>query len=522
LDLSAEESPVPLSAPELKPGPSTDRRVAVVGIGCRFPGAENVDRFWELLRTGECAIREVPESRWSIAEFYDPSGRPGTTPSKWGGFVDGIEDFDPGYFGMTDDQARDLDPAIRLALETAAAALADAGYRAEEVAGRRVGVFLGARMSDYRRRVPADDRAASLGGDQNFIAAWLAHSLDLRGPNLVVDSACSSSLVGVGLAAQSLLDGSSELALAGGVDILLDEEPYLEFGAAGALSARGRCASFGAEADGFVPGEGCGVLVLKTLDAALRDGDRIHGVIDAVAVGNDGRTMGLTTPNPVAQADVVRRALAASGHPASAVGLIEAHGTATRIGDPMELRALETVFAEDPTAGSRVGACALGSVKSNLGHLFSAAGVAGLIKALLAVRHALIPPTLFCEVPHPRCDFERSVFVPAQSLRPWPERPDGGPRVAGVSAFGLGGTNAHAIVSSAPERDPVAIVRTPLPAPHFARRRLWRERIPSAPVPTTEPAAEPAKEPAAELATVQGASARLVTSMLDISFGEGA
>jgi amino acid adenylation domain-containing protein len=527
LDLPTEERPssVAACAPTVH-ATAPDRRIAVVGIGCRFPGAEGVDGFWQLLRTGECAVGEVPASRWDIDQFYDPAGGPGRTPSRWGGFVDGVEDFDPEYFGMTDAQARDLDPAIRLSLETAVAAVCDAGYRAEELAGRRVGVYLGARMSGYRRRLSAEERARSLGGDQNFIAAWLAHHFDLHGPSLVVDSACSSSLVSVQMAVQSLLDGSSELALAGGVEVLLDEEPYLDFGAAGALSPRGRCAGFGSGADGFVPGEGCGLLLLKTLTDALRDGDRVHGVIDAVAVGNDGRTMGLTTPNPVAQADVVRRALTASGYRPSAVGLIEAHGTATRIGDPMELRALETVWAEDEGTRGRIGTCALGTVKSNLGHLFSAAGAAGLIKALLAVRNAQIPPTLFCEEPHPRCNFERSVFAPAQALRPWPGHGDGVPRVAGVSAFGLGGTNAHAVVSSAPQRDPATVTRVPLPPPEFRRRRLWRERE-DRPGERREPVATAAAPPLSRRVTsppppmprpADTPPSRLVASLLDIAF----
>ena len=508
--------PSPAGAPAAPEVSRTAGKVAVIGIGCRLPGAADLSQFWELLCSGGFAVTEVPTVRWPVDELYDPAGGQGRSHSKWGGFLDRIEDFDPDYFGMTERQATDLDPAIRLSLETAAAALRDAGYAESEVAGRRVGVYLGARMSDYRHRLTAAERTQSLGGDQNFIAAWLAHHFDLHGPNLVVDSACSSSLVSVQLACESLLSGSSELALAGGVEVLLDEEPYLDFTAARALSPRGRCASFGRDADGFVPGEGCGLLLLKTLDAALRDGDRVHGVIDAIAVGNDGRTMGLTTPNPASQSDVVRRALAAAGFAATDVGMIEAHGTATKIGDPMELRALEIVFAE---AGDiERGSCALGSVKSNIGHLFSAAGVAGLIKALLAVEHAQIPPTLFCEQPHPRCDFDHSVFYLNQALRPWPSLP--GPRVAGVSALGLGGTNAHAVVSSAPAREPGVATRHPLEPVRLNRRRLWRDRPddrrqPDRPAPVAQ-LAEP------KPAVSQVAPARLRASTLALTFGGSA
>ncbi|MFB6888404.1 amino acid adenylation domain-containing protein [Kitasatospora sp. NPDC056327] len=493
------------AVPAEHPG-TPDGRIAVIGLACRFPGAPDQDAFWRLLRAGDCAVTEVPAGRWDVERLYRPERLAGHSISKWGGFLDGLEDFDPDFFGLTDAGARDLDPAIRLALEGAAACLRDAGYQEEEVRGTDTGVFMGARMSGYRHRIGLDGAATGLGGDQNFIAARLSHQYDLRGPALVVDSACSSALVAVQTAIRSLLAGESELALAGGVEVLLDEEPYLEFSHARALSPRGRCAAFDRDADGFVPGEGCGMLLLKPLAAALRDGDRVHAVIDAVAVGNDGRTMGLTTPNPAAQGQVVRRALAVAGVRADQVGLLEAHGTGTLIGDPIELRALTDVFREQT---DRSGYCAIGSVKSNLGHLLSAAGIAGLLKALLAVEHGEIPPTLFCDTPNPRFDFAASPFTPA-TRREWT-----GPRIAGVSAFGLGGTNAHAVVSGAPASLPR---RSPLPPPVFRRRRLWRERA-AVPAPVPAPAtgntgiaAAPEAVPAAP------AAVPLVASLLDLDF----
>ncbi|MFD7275453.1 amino acid adenylation domain-containing protein [Streptomyces sp. NPDC059862] len=482
---TSEPQPVPQAGAGAAQQP--DGRIAVIGMACRFPGAPDVESFRRLLRDGGCAVTEVPTGRWDTDRLYRPERSAGYSISKWGGFVDGIEDFDPAFFGMSEAEARDLDPAIRLTMEAAAACLRDAGYGDEELRGGDVGVFMGARMSDYRRRIGLEGSATGLGGDQNFIAARVAHQYDFRGPALVVDSACSSALVSVQTAARSLLAGESVLALAGGVEVLLDEEPYLEFSVARALSPRGRCATFDKDADGFVPGEGCGVLLLKTLERAVRDGDRVHAVIDAVAVGNDGRTMGLTTPNPVAQAQVVRRALALAGVRPQEVGLVEAHGTGTLIGDPIELRALTEVFREQT---DRTGFCAIGSVKSNIGHLLSAAGIAGLVKALLAVEHGEIAPTLFCETPNPRFDFASSPFTPATRLREWTGR-----RVAGVSAFGLGGTNAHAIVSEAPAGRPR---RTPLPPPVFRRRRLWRERV-------AAPGAEAVALP-------------LVSSLLDLDF----
>ncbi|MCQ6552226.1 amino acid adenylation domain-containing protein [Streptomyces sp. C10-9-1] len=451
-------------------------QIAVIGMACRFPGAADPDGFWELLTAGRHAIREVPPDRWDTAAHYRPGGTAagGGSVSRWGGFLDGLEEFDPGFFGMTDEAARTTDPAVRLFLEGSAAALRSAGYRDEEVAGRAVGVFAGARMSGYRHRAGPPGSVAGLGGDQNFIAAMPAHHFDLRGPALVVDSACSSALLAVQSACRSLLAGESEMALAGGVEVLLDEEPYLEFSAARALSPTGRCRTFDERADGFVPGEGCGVLLLKPLHAALRDGDRITAVIDAVAANNDGRTMGLTTPSPASQAALVNAALAAAGARPEQIGMIEAHGTATLIGDPIELRALQEVFAgRAPDAGP----LPVGSVKSNIGHLFSAAGIAGLIKAALAVERGLIPPTVGCERPNPRFDFENSPLRVQRQSTPWPEAAR---RLAGVSAFGLGGTNAHAVLGglTAASRARYRPLRAPLPAPRFHRRRCWLDRPP--------------------------------------------
>ncbi|GAA4092704.1 non-ribosomal peptide synthetase [Nonomuraea soli] len=480
-------------APTASAPPDAEGKIAIIGMACRLPGAPDLDTFWDNLTSGRCAVGEVPESRWDHRELYHPEPRLGRSISKWGGFVDDIEGFDAGFFAMTEQEARALDPAIRMFLECCATALSDAGYDPAELRGSDVGVFAGARMSGYGRR--AGVRAGGLASDQNFIAARVAHHFDFHGPNLVVDSACSSSLVSVQLAGRSLLAGESRLALAGGVEVLLDEEDYLQLSAAKALSPTGRCHTFDESADGFVPGEGCGVVLLKPLAAALADGDRIHAVIEAVAVNNDGHTMGITTPNPEAQADVVRRALAAAGRSAAEIGLVEAHGTGTLIGDPIELRALTQVFRESTDAK---GATAIGSVKSNIGHTLSAAGIAGLLKAALAVEHGRIPPTLSCERPNPRFDFDASPFRPSTEPRDWADA--GKVRVAGVSSFGLGGTNAHLVLSQLdPElREGAPAQRRPLPAPVFNRRRLWLDK---------EPAGQPAKD---------NEPARRMTSILDL------
>lgn len=453
----------PGSAPDT-PSAGTGAAIAVIGLACRFPEAPDAGAFWRNLASGRCSVSDVPSGRWDVASLYDAAGQTGRSISKWGGFVDGIEEFDPGYFSMTDAQAVNLDPAARLMLETSASCLRDAGCDEARLPFRDVGVYVGARLSDYGRRVPAGARRDAAPVDQNFLAGLVAHQFDLTGPNLVVDTACSSSLVALQLAVRALQAKDATLALVGGVDILLDAQPYLEFSAMGALSRSGRCRTFDESADGFVPGEGCGVILLKPLQQALADGDRIRAVIDAVAVGNDGRTMGLTTPNPNAQSAVIRSALAESGRDTEQVGMVEAHGTATRIGDPIELRALTAVYREQST---RNGWCPIGSVKSSVGHLFSAAGMAGLIKVVLSMEHGEVPATLFCEHPNPRFDFATSPFWPVSERTPWPAQ--NGLRVGAVSSFGLGGTNAHVIVS----RADFPAGRDALPAPRFARRRLW-------------------------------------------------
>ncbi|MFB9572449.1 ACP S-malonyltransferase [Streptomyces yanii] len=507
---AAEQRPVPQDSPVRSGGagsPGPDERVAVIGMACRFPGAPDVGEFWENLTAGRDSITEVPRSRWDPDRYYRATPQPGRSLSRWGGFLDGVENFDAGYFGMSDAEGAALDPAIRLFLEAVATGLSDAGYEPHELRGDDIGVFVGGRTSDYATRAGLHQQI--LQSDQHFIAAHVAHHFDWHGPNLVVDSACSSSLVAVRLAMQSLLAGDCTTAVVGGVELLLDERPYLEFSAARAVSPTGRCHAFDESADGFVPGEGCGVVVLKPLSAALADGDRIHAVIESTAVNNDGQTMGRTTPNPAAQAAVVRRALARAGRTAGEIGLIEAHGTGTLIGDPLELRALTDVFRESTDA---TGFCAIGSVKSNLGHLLAAAGLAGLLKAVLSVEHGVLPPTLFCENPNPRFDFARSPFFPNTSARDWPA---GRPPVAGVSSFGLGGTNVHLIVAALePDRHGTspAAVRAPLPPPPLRPKRLWLDRHPVA------DEAGPTPVSGSLTPTAPDTDAPLVPSLLQLDF----
>ncbi|MDN3268137.1 SDR family NAD(P)-dependent oxidoreductase [Streptomyces sp. MA15] len=479
------DRPQPHGATGPVPGP---RPLAVIGMASRFPGAPDTDAFWQLLAEGRSAIREVPASRWNTAELYAPEKRPGRSVSRWGGFLDGIEDFDPEPFGIAPEDAAHVDPLIRLVLECAEQAFRDAGYERAELAGTRTGVFAAAQTGAYAPRIRVPHRNTVTGLNQNFAAAQLAQVYDLRGPHLVIDTACSSSLAALALAEQSLRLGECDMALVAAADLLLDEMPYLKLSASGALSPDAECRVFDARANGLVLGEGAGALLLKPLDAALADGNRVYAVVESVAVNNDGRTMGLTTPNPDAQEDVVRRAQRTAGVDPTAIGLVEAHGTGTMIGDPMELRALTRAFGD---AGGRTGWCAVGSVKSNIGHALMAAGMAGLQKAVLALRHRMIPPTLHCETPNPRFSFDQSPFYPNTELRQFV--PIGGVRRAGVSAFGFGGVNCHAVL-----REPTAAElatrpaeRPSLPPAVFRRTRHWVERdvaMAAPTVPTTAPA----------------------------------
>lgn len=449
--------------------PITGRRpvepIAVVGIGCRLPGGDDPAAFWRMLATGGFPVREVDPARWDPTRYYHPAGGPGLTNSKWGGFVDGIDLFDPGFFGISDEAALQMDPLQRLLLETSVLAVADAGYRRDELAGRRIGVYAGSRAANYFDRIPVADRHTIVGIGQNFIAARISDHFDWHAGNLVLDSACSSSLVSVHLACQALRAGELDAALAGGVEVLLDETPFVTLAAAGVLSPHGRCATFDRSADGFVPGEGAALLLLKRLDDALADGDRIYAVLRGSAIGNDGHTMGITTPNMSAQIEVITAALDTAGISPRELSYVEAHGTGTAIGDPIELKALATVLG-DRTGGLP---CAVGSVKTNIGHLLSAAGIAGAVKTVLAVHHGALPPSLHSPNLNPRFAFAGSPLVVNRELRPW-HTEDGRPRVAGVSSFGFGGTNAHLIVEQAPTGH--IPTRPALPAPVFHKRRF--------------------------------------------------
>ncbi|MGA5820361.1 SDR family NAD(P)-dependent oxidoreductase [Kitasatospora sp. NPDC094028] len=426
--------------------------VAIVGIGCRFPGgADDPESFWQLLVEGRDAVGEVPADRWDVAEFTseDPSV-PGRTNSRWGGFLDGVDRFDPHFFGISPHEAERMDPQQRLLAEVAWEALEDAGLVAESLAGSATGVFVGIATNDYGHRQFRDlttvDAYSGTGNALSIAANRLSYLFDLRGPSMAVDSACSSSLVAVLQACASLARGECSLALAGGVNVILSPALAVNFTKAGVLSPDGRCKPFDASANGYVRSEGASVVVLKPLSRALADGDRVYAVIRGGAVNQDGRSNGIMAPNPQAQEEVLRAAYARAGVRPEQVHYVEAHGTGTLLGDPIEARALAAVTG----AGREPGAPLLiGSVKSNIGHLEAAAGAAGLVKAALMVRHRAVPASLHYRTPNPHIPFGELSLRVADGLTPWPSQERA---LVGVSSFGFGGTNAHLVLEQAPER----------------------------------------------------------------------
>lgn len=419
--------------------------IAVVGIGCRFPGgANNPEAYWQFLLDGGDAIREVPPGRWNTADYAD------LNVAWYGGFLDDIDRFDPQFFGIAPREAASLDPQQRLVLEVGWEALENAGQAPDKLAGSQTGIFIGITTNDYAQLVkqanPTNmDIYSATGTALNAAAGRLAYTLGLQGPCMAIDTACSSSLVAVHLAMQSLRNGECNMAIAGGVNATLAPENFVCFAGWGMMAPDGRCKTFDAQANGFVRGEGCGIVVLKRLSDAQANGDHILALLRGSAVNQDGRSSGLTVPNGPAQQEVVRRALENARVKPSEISYVEAHGTGTAIGDPIEVEALGAVLGQG--RGS-VQPLMIGSVKTNLGHLESAAGVAGLLKVILSLQHSTIPRHLHFQEPSPRIPWpDFPVIIPTEHM-PWPAGQN--PRLAGVSAFGFSGTNAHIIVEEAP------------------------------------------------------------------------
>ncbi len=426
--------------------------VAVVGIGCRLPGGvTGPDEYWRFLMDGSEAISEVPRDRWDSAAWFDPDpDAPGKISANLGGFLDDVTGFDAEHFGITPREAATMDPQQRLLLEVAWEALEHAGIDPTSLSGSATGVFVGVCNTDHFQRVlnrgpEAIDAYVASGNAPSVAAGRISYTLGLAGPCFAVDTACSSSLVALHQAIMALRAGSCDLALAGGVNVICEPGTMVSLSKAGMLAPDGRCKAFDEAADGFARGEGCGLVALKRLSDAVRDNDRIHAVIRGSALNHDGRSAGLTVPSRHAQESVIRAALADAGVAPEDVGYVEAHGTGTRLGDPIEIRALSSALTRGRQPGQPL---IVGSAKTNFGHLESAAGIAGIIKTILALKHGRIPQHLHFYSGNPEVDWERAGIEIAGAARDWPSWTER--RIAGVSSFGFSGTNAHVILESAP------------------------------------------------------------------------
>ncbi|MCV7427777.1 sulfolipid-1 biosynthesis phthioceranic/hydroxyphthioceranic acid synthase [Mycobacterium montefiorense] len=439
--------------------------IAVIGMGCRLPGGiDSPDAFWQALLRGEDLVTDIPPDRWDVEDHYDPErGVQDRSVSRWGGFIDDVGGFDAAFFGFGEREATAVDPQHRLLLETSWEAIEHAGIVPAALSGSRTGVFVGLCQQDYTLMT---GDAGVLGDAYGYTctpfsmaSGRIAYGLGLLGPAITMDTSCSSGLLAVHLACQSLDSGESDLALAGGAMLVLDPRVSTSASGQGMLSPTGRCHTFDVAADGFVRSDGCAVVMLKRLSDAQRDGDRILAVVRGSAANQDGRSETITTPSSDAQAAVYRAALDCAGVDPKTVGMVEAHGTGTPKGDPLEFTSLTEVYG---AAGNRV---ALGSAKANVGHTEAAAGAVGLVKAVLGLRHGVVPPMAhFSRLPDELKQIDTGLFVP-QEVTQWPDKGDG-PRRAGVTSFGMSGTNVHAVLEQAPEA-PTGVTETPGAGPLF-------------------------------------------------------
>jgi polyketide synthase 5 len=428
--------------------------VAVIGMACRLPGGiDSPTRFWEALLRGDDLVTEIPPDRWNSDDYYDPEpGMHGRSVCKWGAFLDDVSGFDSEFFGINEREAAALDPQHRLLLETSWEAVEHAGLTPEAMTGSLTGVFVGLTHVDYQlvaaQSHTMDGPYGFQGNAFSMASGRIAHALRVHGPAITVDTACSSSLLAVHMACRSLDDGESDLALAGGAYVMLEPRKFTAASAQGMLSPTGRCRAFDASADGFVSGEGAAMVLLKRLPDAVRDGDRILSVVRGTAANQDGHTVQIGTPSQQAQTAVYRKALAAADVDPSTIGMVEAHGPGTPMGDPIEYASLAEVYGVD-------GPCAVASAKTNFGHTQSAAGVLGLMKAVLALQHGSVPRNLhFTRLPDQLARIDTKLFVPQElSLLP---STDGQPRRAAVSSYGLSGTNVHGVLEEAPVQAPPA------------------------------------------------------------------
>ena len=427
-----------------------DSDIAIIGISGRFAGSENIAEFWDHLLAGDCCIGEISRKGWEESSYFDPDpDRENRSVSRWGGFLTSIDKFDALFFNISPLEAERMDPQQRLFLEEAFKAFEDGGYSAEQLSGKRVGVFVGGRNSDYKEKTLLAEEVNSqtfLGNDMSILAARISYFLNIKGPSLAVDTACSSSLAAVHLACESIRRGESEIALAGGVFVLSSPEFYVMTSKTGMLSPDGKCKTFDNSANGIVVGEGVGALVVKRLGDALRDRDHIYGVIRGSAINQDGRTKGITAPSMLSQKALLCEVYQKAGVNPETISYIEAHGTGTKLGDPIEIKALSEAFH---TFTDKTRFCAIGSHKPNFGHTIMTAGIGGVFKILMAMKHKTIPPTINIEKINEHIDFDNSPFYLNTEPATW-ETAAGVPRRAGVSSFGFSGTNCHVIIEEPP------------------------------------------------------------------------
>ncbi|WP_228853307.1 type I polyketide synthase [Aegicerativicinus sediminis] len=422
--------------------------IAIIGMACRFPGAKTIDEFWELLKNGEDRISEVPKDRWKSDQYYHPDpSMPGKSVSNWGGFIDGVDQFDPSFFGISPKEAKDMDPQQRLLLELSFEALDDAGLNIEQISGTNTGVFVGVSVNEYSQLQLEDplkiSNLSGTGSALSIAANRVSYFYDLHGPSMVVDTACSSSLSAFHLACKSLRSGECDMALIGGVNLIFSPTHSIAFTKAGVLSADGRCKTFDNRADGYVRGEGGGFLVLKSLSNALENGDNIYSVSRGSVMFQDGRTNGLMAPNKASQEKMLSEAYMKLGIDPKRVQYVEAHGTGTLLGDSIEANAIGNILGKDRLKGK----CHIGSVKSNIGHLEAAAGMAGLIKVALCIKNKYLVPSINFKEPNQYVSFDNLNLQVQDRFSPWPDPTN--LLIAGVSSFGFGGTNVHAVLEAA-------------------------------------------------------------------------
>jgi FkbH-like protein/FkbM family methyltransferase len=451
---------------------SGKQEIAVIGMSCRFPRSGTPEQFWDNLVKGRHLVTEVPVDRWSTADYYSPDRAVrNKSYSRWGGFIENVYAFDAGFFAIPGEDALVMDPQQRILLELTEELFCRAGYTRQEVGNSRVGVYIGGGESTYVTKKVKDIGESHwkhllVNTGQNIMSARISDFYDLKGPSLVVNTACSSALVAFHQACQGLRNEECDMAVVGSIDLLLDPYLYIAFSKAEVLSEDGVCYVFDGRARGFVLGEGGGAVLLKPYEKALAEGDEILAVILGEAVNNDGHTMGLTVPSQEGQKEVIQRAMENSRVSADTITYLEAHGTGTLLGDPIEIKAATQVYREFTREKQY---CAVGSVKSNMGHLMRAAGVASVIKVILALQHRFIPPTLHCSRPHPRFQFEHSPFYPITRGKEW--QPRHGIRRAAVSSFGFGGTNAHMVLEEIADNGNYHCTRKPLALPRFKRKQ---------------------------------------------------